>query len=336
MLPLRLTDRIEPTSSSFAEVLVEALYALGVRFAFGVSGGAIAPLWDCLTRSPIRVIHCRHETGAVFAATEASLAENAPTVVFVTAGPGLSNALTGIYSARTEGAKVIVFSGATPPALRRRNAFQESNVQALPLSGLYADGEIVHYAATPESTGEIQTAIRRLAVGITRASGFTAQIALPAALQASPCSFAASTGPVQTALPAPSPQIIKRCIERLEDGPFMTWIGHGARGAAPLVRALAEKTGCPVLCSARAKGIFPEQHPQFVGVSGFGGHDTVRQMMQKWAPRRALVLGTRLGEFTSGYATDLVPPEGFIHVDGEPDLCWKPRHHQLRGRRCGQ
>lgn len=311
---------IDGGPGSVADVLVEALCSLGVRFAFGVSGGAIAPLWDCLTRSPIRVVHCRHETGAVFAATEASLARDEPVVVFVTAGPGLSNALTGIHSARTEGARVIVFSGSTAPPLRRRHAFQESTFQALPVSGLYASGEIVHYAATPESTGEIYTAIRRIAVGLTRPAGFVAHIALPAILQGAPCPRSASRGLLFAAPPAPAPTMIAHCIELLNEGPFVTWIGHGARGAAALVRALAETTGCPVICSARAKGVFPEQHPQFVGVSGFGGHDRVQQMMRETAPRRALVLGTRLGEFTSGYVADMVPSHGFIHVDGEVDV----------------
>jgi len=319
VLPVAIAERDVVAAKSVSEVLVDALCALGVRYAFGVSGGAIAPLWDCLTRSPICVVHCRHETGAVFAATEASLAANEPVVVFVTAGPGLSNALTGMHSARTEGAKVLVFSGATPPALRRRNAFQESNFQALPLSGLYAAGEIVHYAATPESSGEVHTAIRRIAVGLSRPAGFVAHIALAAALQGSPCAPLSHALPVQTASPAPSPAIVNRCIELLNEGPFVTWLGHGARSAAPLVRILAEKTGCSVICSARGKGIFPEQHPQFAGVSGFGGHDTVRRMMEQIAPRRALILGTRLGEFTSGYSASLVPPQGFIHVDVELD-----------------
>lgn len=75
--------------SSVAEALVGCLADLGVRHAFGVSGGAIAPLWAALSASAIAVAHCRHESGAVFAAIEARFATNDPVAVFTTTGPGL-------------------------------------------------------------------------------------------------------------------------------------------------------------------------------------------------------------------------------------------------------
>jgi acetolactate synthase-1/2/3 large subunit len=53
------------------------------------------------------------------------------------------------------------------------------------------------------------------------------------------------------------------------------------------------------MCSPRAKGIFPESHSQFVGVTGMGGHEAVFTYMQEYKPHRILVLGTRLGEPTS-------------------------------------
>ena len=74
------------------------------------------------------------------------------------------------------------------------------------------------------------------------------------------------------------------------------------------------------MCSPRAKGIFPENHPLFVGVTGMGGHDTVQSYMTQSAPRRILVLGTRLGEPTSFWNPAMVPAEGFIHVDVDPDV----------------
>ncbi len=73
--------------------LVQMLAGLGVREAFGVSGGAMAALWDALSSSPLRVYHFRHETGAAFAAIEAGFASGWPMVLFTTTGPGLTNAL---------------------------------------------------------------------------------------------------------------------------------------------------------------------------------------------------------------------------------------------------
>ncbi len=59
------------------------------------------------------------------------------------------------------------------------------------------------------------------------------------------------------------------------------WLGYGARAASREIRELAERLGAPVMCSPRAKGIFPEDHPLFVGVTGMGGHDTVQTYMSQ-------------------------------------------------------
>src|SRR5215216_342113 len=80
-------------SATFVSALVDMFSRLGAKEAFGVSGGAMAALWDALSSSSLGVYHFRHETGAAFAAIEACLASGRPTVLFTTTGPGLTNAL---------------------------------------------------------------------------------------------------------------------------------------------------------------------------------------------------------------------------------------------------
>src|SRR5262249_26010240 len=108
------------------------------------------------------------------------------------------------------------------------------------------------------------------------------------------------------------------CQAALLEAPFAIWLGFGARAAAPEVRALVERTGAPVFCTPRAKGLFPESHPRFLGVTGMGGHDSVAEWVATQAPARILVLGSRLGEASSLYAPRLVPRAGFVHVDIDP------------------
>src|SRR5690348_5358806 len=57
-----------PAQETVSEALVNALVALGVEHAFGVFGGGIAPFCEALSRSPIRLLHTRHEASAGFAA----------------------------------------------------------------------------------------------------------------------------------------------------------------------------------------------------------------------------------------------------------------------------
>lgn len=79
-------SRDEAVSPTVAQAIVKVLEDIGVRQAFGVSGGAMATLWAALSNSPlIDVFHCRHEGGAAFAATEAHFTSGRPVVVFTTA-----------------------------------------------------------------------------------------------------------------------------------------------------------------------------------------------------------------------------------------------------------
>src|SRR5687767_2945911 len=94
--------------SEVASRFVDALVDLGVKTGFGVVGGAISPVFFALADSSVQVMHCRHESGAAFAAMEAYFVSGRPSVVFTTTGPGLTNALTGISAAKWDGAKLII------------------------------------------------------------------------------------------------------------------------------------------------------------------------------------------------------------------------------------
>ena len=88
-------DKVEE-DISVSQAVVKLLEALQITESYGVSGGAMATLWAALFESyRIQVIHCRHESGATFAAAESSLVSGKPVAAFCTAGPGLTNALTG-------------------------------------------------------------------------------------------------------------------------------------------------------------------------------------------------------------------------------------------------
>lgn len=305
---------------SVVEAVAQMLENLGVKSAFGVSGGAIAPLWAALSNSSIPVLHFRHESGASFAAMEAYFASNCPVAVFTTTGPGITNALTGLLAARWEGAKVILLSGSTSAAQRGRWGCQETSSYRMPQSGLFESGSLFDYATVLESDSQLPEVARRLAKGLAQPGGFVAHLSIPSAVQSKvnqttlpPINFSSS-------LVAASEQTVAQCARLLQEESFAIWVGFGARKAAASIRQMAESTGAVVMCSPRAKGIFPENHPQFVGVTGFGGHVSVLAYMQVQAPKRILVLGTRLGEPTSSWNPVMVPEGGFIHVDIDPEV----------------
>lgn len=306
---------------SVAQALVKVLENLGIREAFGVSGGAMATIWDALSNSSlIDVLHCRHEGGAAFAATEAHFASDRPMAVFTTAGPGITNALTGLLAARDEGAKIIYLSACTSAPQRGRWAIQETSDYTIPKSGIFTSGALFNYATTLESPQQLPQIARRLALGLAQPGGFVAHISTPTGVQSIPLETPIPKVNLTPALPVPSQETVETAAQLLSEGSFAIWAGFGARGAAAAIRELAERLGAAVMCSPRGKGIFPENHPQYVGVTGVGGHESVINYMQDCSPQRILVLGTRLGEPTSFWSKDMIPAKGFIHVDVDPKV----------------
>ncbi|MCC5606671.1 scytonemin biosynthesis protein ScyA [Nostoc sp. CHAB 5834] len=315
-----LNDETPPTLS-VADAIAQMLVNLGVSYAFGVAGGAMASLWGALSNSSIDVLNFRHEAGAAFAATEAYFANNRPTVVFTTAGPGITNALTGLFAARGEGAKVILLSACTSAPQRGRWAIQETSTYTLPSGGIFTPGALFNYAITIESAAQLPQIFRKLALAMAQPGGFVAHLSIPTAVQTSLVENISLPQLDVTPFPmTASKQAIAKSVELLSSGPFAIWVGFGARDAAEEILELAERTGAAVMCSPRGKGIFPEDHPQFVGVTGLGGHASVLTYMEQQPPLRTLVLGTRLGEPTSFWSSALVPKGGFVHVDIDPEV----------------
>ncbi|MEE8525662.1 MAG: thiamine pyrophosphate-dependent enzyme [Thermoanaerobaculia bacterium] len=307
-------------SRTVVSALTEHLTDLGVEQAFGVSGGAIALFFDALVDSAVQLRHFRHETGAAFAALEAHFATGKPTVVFTTTGPGLLNSLTGMTAARWDGGKVILISGATTSPQRGRWATQETSPYTLPQDGLYSKGPIFDFAVRVESPAELPEVFRRLALGLAQPGGFVAHVSLPMGVQSKRIDSSPSKPNLSLSAPAAAPADVRDCARLLKQGSFAIWAGFGATGAADQVLELVERSGAKIFCSPRAKGVVPENHPSFLGVSGLGGYGEVTDYMVTRRPRWVLVLGSRLGEPTSFWDRDLLPVEGFIHVDLDPEV----------------
>ncbi len=312
---------VNPPPETVAEGLAEAFKALGVQHAYGVCGGAQALIWAALSKH-LNLLHFRHESGAAFAATEAHFATGRPVVVFTTTGPGITNALTGLLAARTEGAKVILVSAYASAPRRGRGGIQETSGYTMPTSAVFEAGHWFDDAVILETPEQLPQVLRRLESGLRRPGAYVAHLSVPNAVQGASLSQplpALANGHGEVVRPVANQAAIKRCAELLSDAPFAIWAGFGARDVGPDIRRLAERAGAPVMCSPRAKGVFPEDHPLFIGVTGMGGHGSAAiAYMREHAPERILVLGTRLGEPTSFWHPSLVPAKGFVHVDVDP------------------
>jgi acetolactate synthase-1/2/3 large subunit len=184
--------------------------------------------------------------------------------------------------------------------------------------GVYTPNGVFEYAVSLEHEAELPQIMRTLARGFANKRGFVAHLALPLALQLRLAPPMAATLPALDVIP--NPATMDEIVARLRK-PFAIWVGHGARHAAAQVCELVARTHAPVLATPRGKGIVPEDDPNYLGVSGaFGSHPDLPSRLEAANVRRMLVLGTRLGEVSSAYQDRLIPPDGLIHVDLDPDV----------------
>ncbi|HCN09428.1 MAG TPA: acetolactate synthase large subunit, partial [Lentisphaeria bacterium] len=114
-----------------AQAIIDGLQQQGVEYIFGYPGGANMPLFDALLDSSLKLILVRHEQGATHMADGYARATGKPGVVFVTSGPGATNAITGIMTAQMDSAPLVVICGQTVVGNLGLDAFQEADVSGI-------------------------------------------------------------------------------------------------------------------------------------------------------------------------------------------------------------
>jgi thiamine pyrophosphate-dependent acetolactate synthase large subunit-like protein len=112
-------------------LIAEALKQEGTRYLFTLSGGHIAPIYDGCVDNDIRVVDFRHEQAAAHAADGWARVTLQPGVAAVTAGPGVTDAVTGIANAYYANSPILVLSGKNPIFEFERGSLQEMDQTAL-------------------------------------------------------------------------------------------------------------------------------------------------------------------------------------------------------------
>ncbi|MEQ9503140.1 MAG: thiamine pyrophosphate-binding protein [Deltaproteobacteria bacterium] len=134
--------------------VAEVLKSHGVEALFTLVGGHISPILVESKKRGIRVIDTRHEVNAVFAADAYSRLTGVPGVAAVTAGPGVTNAITAIKNAQLAQVPLVLIGGATATMLRGRGSLQDIDQMAL-------IGPHVKYAARPNTLREVVPALEK-------------------------------------------------------------------------------------------------------------------------------------------------------------------------------
>ncbi|WP_068119333.1 thiamine pyrophosphate-binding protein [Tropicimonas marinistellae] len=299
------------------QILVDQLKHRGVQRVFSVPGESFLAALDALHDSGIENVVCRHEGGAAMMAEAYGKLTGTPGVVFVTRGPGATNAAAGIHVARQDSTPMILFVGQIARGHRDREAFQEVDIPAV-------------FAPLAKWAGDVHDTAR-LPEYIARAwnlalSGRPGPVVLALPEDMLSASAAVADIPPATAAPAPDYETFSQSALsalRLARRPLVVVGGPGwSAKAARDLQVLAETADLPVAATFRRQDYMDNRHPNYVGDLGVGMNPKLGERLER--ADVILALGTRLGETaTSGYRLlDPARPDGkrtLIHVHPDPD-----------------
>jgi acetolactate synthase-1/2/3 large subunit len=310
------------------DALVAHLEAEQVDTVFGIPGGNIAPLVQALRRhSRIRFVIGSHEGGSAFMADGYARATGRLGVCAVTAGPGATNAMTGVASAHLDQVPVLTLSGQVSTERFGLGAIQESTDEG----GINTAEMFRHCTASSTSVVDAKSFPRLLerALKVAQAVPHAAvHLSVPvnvARQKLAKVSVPTAPGAWRGTLPAAPAAEVSSSFELLRQArrPLL-YLGSGAREALESrgaeFAAFVRRYCIPVVTSPRGKGLFSEEDPLSLGVLGIAGSKRAEQYLGEGVDV-LMVLGSRLGEWASkSFSSLFEAAHTVIQVDATPSV----------------
>lgn len=283
------------------QVLARALRSAGVDTAFTLTGGHVVAILDGLVQEGIRVVDLRHEQAVVHAAEAYARLTGQLGLAVVTAGPGVTDTVTGVANAMHSDTPLLVLAGRHFIRQELKGGLQEMDHPRLMSA-------ITKWAATawqPERLADyVSTAARHAFAG----RGGPVFLDVPMEVQ---FDMVDESGLRWPAMPergqvgGVDSGILEHMVDLLmrADHPviFASAIGPGSNR----LQELAEVLDSPIFLSGRARGSVAHGHPLL------GAHTRSQVMAEA---DLVLALGVDW-DFRTGYGERLSPPTKVIQVD---------------------
>lgn len=309
-------DAAEPAAPaepvSVGRMFADTVRRAGVRWAFTVPGESFLGLLEGLEAAGINVVATRHEGAAAFMAEAHAQLTGRPAVAIGTRAVGGANLAIGIHTAFSDSSPMFAFVGQVGRAARGREGFQEIDVAG-------TIGGLAKWAAEPT---DVTSAARAAVDAVDQAlNGRPGPVVLSVAEDLLDELVQPDQQPVISRIPPPRPtddevRDVLQLLARAERPVILAGAGVlRARTSNDLVR-LAELLRVPVIASWRRGDVIPNDHPLYLGMTGYGSPSTVRERLE--GADAMLVVGCRLGEITT-FAWS-IPAAGtrWAHVDIAP------------------
>jgi acetolactate synthase-1/2/3 large subunit len=305
---------------SGAQILCRTLVESGVEVLFGYPGGAIMPFYHALPEYPrLRHILVRHEQAAAHAADGYARASGRVGVCVATSGPGATNLVTGLATAHMDSSPVVAITGQVPRAMIGRDAFQETDILGITLpitKQNYLVGDAAELADVVRDALAVAQAGRPGPVLIDIPKDVQNQKVEHQSPDPRARARGQSGGPLIPGGSAGMPDEIGRAADLIAAAKRpLLMVGHGVilANAYAEVRALAEKTGMPVITTLLGISAFPEGHPLHLGMPGMHGEVHVNRAIQR--ADLIVAIGLRFDDRVTGNLAAFAPRAQVVHID---------------------
>jgi len=300
---------------SGAQILWECLVREDVDTVFGITGGAIMPVYDQLPNYPIRHVTVRHEQAAAHAADGYARATGKVGVCMSTSGPGATNLVTGIATAYMDSSPIVAITGQVASSVLGTDGFQEADITGITMPITKHNYLLTDVADLPRVVKEAFHIART-----GRPGPVLIDIARDVQVAEHEFDYAGDVD-----LPGYKPHLpgnlrqIKQAADMINgaERPLLV-VGRGITiaGAEEELCSLAEKAQIPVVTTLLGEGVLPETHHLCLGMGGMHGEAYVNHALQE--ADLLIGIGTRFDERLTSTAETFAPKAKIIHIDIEP------------------
>lgn len=311
-----MTTQVAPERMTGAAAVVRTLELLGVTDVFGLPGGAILPAYDAiLDAKTLNHILVRHEQGAGHAAEGYAAASGKVGVCIATSGPGATNLVTAIADAYMDSVPMLAITGQVFSTLMGTDAFQEADIVGITMP-------VTKHSFLVKRAEDVPAAIA--SAYHLASTGRPGPVLVDITKDAQQNEFDFSW-PVKIDLPGYRPitkahgkQIIaaREALREARKPVIYAGGGVGRAGASPELKELAELTGAPVVTTLMARGVFPDDHEQMLGMPGM--HGTVPAVLALQEADLLFTVGARFDDRVTGKSELFSPNSKVVHIDIDP------------------
>jgi acetolactate synthase I/II/III large subunit len=309
------------------DFILDALAREGLDHLFMVPGALVDPFLPALGRQQaLRPIVAAQEGGAAYMADGYARASGKFGAALCIGGPGLTNTVTAIATAQTDGSPLLVISGEAATALEGLGEFQDASDQTLDDVSLLKP--LTRYSGSVDNPKNLAHLFRHALIRLRAEPNGPVHFSIPADSQVATIDVehqalgAAVVHPRVLSLDAAEASLAN--FKAGENGapPVRVVILAGAgvehADASAALLKFAENWDVPVATTLRAKGIFPEDHPLSLGVFGYAGTHHARMALLDSPPDLLLILGSGLNERDTMHWTLRLAPTRTLCVNLSP------------------